>query len=171
MNYVNGIPLWNTALLPILYVISGLWGGAEVTLGLTLAGGNIGVGVAVEEWIRILLIGFLIIIPVYLISVRYTSLTGQASVRSIVLGKWSRLFWIAVVIVGMIVPLIAVITSFITGLEAVPLALLYIAILFGLVGDLAHALFDIAVRHVQSPHSFLLPVKPSLFTDSSGNKI
>ena len=35
MNYVNGIPLWNTALLPILYLISGIWGGAEVTLGLT----------------------------------------------------------------------------------------------------------------------------------------
>jgi sulfite dehydrogenase (quinone) subunit SoeC len=27
MNYVNGIPLWNTALLPVLYVISGFWGG------------------------------------------------------------------------------------------------------------------------------------------------
>src|SRR3972149_1596892 len=32
MNFANGIPLWNTALLPILYVISGLLGGAEVTL-------------------------------------------------------------------------------------------------------------------------------------------
>ena len=33
MNYVNGIALWNTALLPVLYVMSGLWGGAEVTWG------------------------------------------------------------------------------------------------------------------------------------------
>src|SRR5512136_139789 len=41
MNYVNGIPLWNTALLPILYVVSGLWGGAEVTLGIALAGGEV----------------------------------------------------------------------------------------------------------------------------------
>ena len=31
MSFINGIPLWNTALLPILYVISGLLG-AEVTL-------------------------------------------------------------------------------------------------------------------------------------------
>ena len=76
MNYVNGIPLWNTALLPILYVISGLWGGAEVTLGIALASGEMGVGMAIEEWIRILLIGFILLIPVYLMSVRYTSLTG-----------------------------------------------------------------------------------------------
>ncbi len=40
MNYVNGIPLWNTALLPILYVVSGLWGGAEVTLGIVAGSGD-----------------------------------------------------------------------------------------------------------------------------------
>lgn len=137
MNYVNGIPLWNTALLPILYVISGLWGGVEVTSVIALAGGSIGVGVAIEEWIRILLIGFLLLISVYLVSVRYTSLTGQASVRYMVQGKWSPLFWLAVVIVGMVIPLIEVIISFFTGLEAIPVAFLYAAIFCGLLGDLA----------------------------------
>ncbi|MFC1874409.1 NrfD/PsrC family molybdoenzyme membrane anchor subunit [Chloroflexota bacterium] len=29
MNYVNGIPLWNTPLLPVLYLILGIWGGAR----------------------------------------------------------------------------------------------------------------------------------------------
>jgi formate-dependent nitrite reductase membrane component NrfD len=137
MNYVNGIPLWNTALLPVLYIISGLWGGAELTLGIALAGSDIGVGAALEEWIRILLIGFLLLIPVFLVSVRYTSLTGRVSVKYMVLGKWSPLFWILVVIMGMVVPLIAVITSFLLGLEATPEALLYTAIFSGLLGDLA----------------------------------
>jgi len=137
MNYVNGIPLWNTALLPILYVISGLWGGAEAVLGTALATGQTGIGVTTEEWIRILLIGFILLIPVYLMSVRYTSLTGQASVKYMVLGKWSPLFWIAVVIMGMVIPLAAVINSFITGLEATPVAFLYTAIFCGLLGDLA----------------------------------
>lgn len=137
MNYINGIPLWNTALLPILYVISGLWGGAEVTLGITLAAGEIGIGVAIEEWIRILLIGFILLIPVYLISVRYTSLAGEASIRDIVLRKWSPLFWIAVVALGMVIPLAAVISSFLIGLEASPVAFLYAAIVSGLLGDLA----------------------------------
>ena len=137
MNYVNGIALWNTALLPILYVISGLWGGAEVMLGIALASGEIGIGIAVEVWIRILMIGFLILIPVYLLSTRYISVTGQASVRYMVLDKWSPLFWIAVVFLGMTVPLTAVISSFIIGLEATPVAFLYIAIFCGLVGDLA----------------------------------
>jgi formate-dependent nitrite reductase membrane component NrfD len=137
MNYVNGIPLWNTALLPILYLISGLWGGAEVTLGIVLAGGDGGIGHDIEEWIRILLIGFIILIPVYLVSVRYTSSTGVVSVKSMVLGKWALLFWIGVVIIGMVVPLAAVINSFLVGLESTPASLLYIAIVCGLFGDLA----------------------------------
>ncbi len=136
MNYVNGIPLWNTALLPVLYIISGLWGGAELTLGVFLAQGEMVSGIAVEEAIRILLIGFLLLIPVFLVSVRYTSLTGLASVRYMVLGKWAPLFWILVVIMGMVVPVIAVITSFLLGLEDTPEALLYAAILSGLLGDL-----------------------------------
>jgi formate-dependent nitrite reductase membrane component NrfD len=136
MNYINGIPLWNSALLPILYLISGIWGGAEVTLGLTLAGAGASAGLAAEEWIRLLLTGFLILIPVYLLSVRYTSVTGQASVRLIVQGKWSPLFWIGVVIIGMLIPLITVICSFFLGLEAIPAAVFYAAILCGLLGDL-----------------------------------
>ncbi len=137
MNYANGIPLWNTGLLPILYVVSGLWGGAGVTLGITLASGEIGAGVLIEEWIRILLLGYLLLIAVYLISIRYTSLTGQASIKYMVLGKWSPLFWMGVVIVGVVIPLIAIIISFFAGLEATPVVLLYAAIFCGLLGDLA----------------------------------
>lgn len=137
MNYVNGIPLWNTALLPILYVISGLWGGAELTLGIFLSQGKVVAGIPVEQTIRILLIGFVLLIPVYLMSVRYTSLAGKASVRYLVLSKWSLLFWIVVVILGMLMPSVAVISSFILGLEASPVTFLYTAIFFGLLGDLA----------------------------------
>ena len=137
MNYVNGIPLWNTALLPVLYVVSGLWGGAELTLGIFLNQGDIVAGISVEAAIRMLLAGFVLLIPVYLISVRYQSLTGKASVRYMVLSKWASLFWIVVVMLGMAVPLAAVISSFIVGLEASPAVFLYAAIFCGLLGDLA----------------------------------
>ena len=136
MNYVNGIPLWNTALLPVLYVISGLWGGAEATLGLTLAGGDIKLGISIEEWIRILIIGFIILIPVYLVSVRYISPTGRESVKQLVQGRWSLLFWIDVVIIGIAIPIGAVMYSYYSGLDVAPKAFLYTAIVCGLLGDL-----------------------------------
>lgn len=137
MNYVNGIPLWNTALLPILYVVCGIWGGAELMLASALATGATGLGIAVEEWIRILLLGFIILLAVYLISVRYGSLAGGVSVKEIAWGRWAPLLWIAVVALGIALPLGVVILSFSAGLAATPVALLYIAILCGLLGDLA----------------------------------
>lgn len=154
MNYVNGIPIWNTALLPVLYVISGLWGGAEVVSGIALATGSGATGAAVEEWIRLLLIGFIVLIPIYLVSVRYTSSTGLASVRYIVTGKWAGLFWPGVVVLGMLLPLAAVIASFAGGLEAVPVAFFYIAILCGLLGDLA-------MRYLILCCGFYTPLIPS----------
>jgi formate-dependent nitrite reductase membrane component NrfD len=52
-------------------------------------------------------------------------------------STWSPLFWIGVVILGMAIPLTAVITSFLTGLAAGSVPFLYAAILSGLIGDLA----------------------------------
>lgn len=136
MNYVNGISLWNTALLPVIYGVSGLWGGAEVTLGVALGTGALEIGPAIEEWIRILLIGYLFLIPIYLISVRYTSSLGQVTIKHMVLGKWSGVFWGIVVALGMVVPLVSVIVSLVAGLEGSNMTFLYAAILSGLVGDL-----------------------------------
>ncbi len=137
MNYVNGIPLWNTALLPILYVVSGLWGGAEVTLAVSLGSGAIVAGKAVEEWIRILLIGYLLLVPVYLMSVRYTSSAGQVSVRCMVQSQRSTIFWVGVVLLGMIMPAAAVINSMVVDIESISMTFLLTAILSGLIGDLA----------------------------------
>jgi len=137
MNYVNGIPLWNTALLPVLFVISGFWGGDEATLGINLARGDLGTSGNIEQLIRIFLIGFILIILIYLLSVTYTSSTGRASVKLIIQGKWSRLFWVVVVGIGMLVPLMAVISSYFNGLGATTAIFLYGAIFCGLIGDLA----------------------------------
>jgi formate-dependent nitrite reductase membrane component NrfD len=137
MNYVNSIPLWNTALLPILYVVSGLWGGAEVTLAMSLAAGVEDIGPSVEEWIRILLMGFILILVVYLISVRYGSKAGEVSAKEIAFGRWAPLFWVVVVALGIAMPVAVVILSFSVGLESTPIPLIYIAVLCGLLGDLA----------------------------------
>ncbi|MFC1971839.1 NrfD/PsrC family molybdoenzyme membrane anchor subunit [Chloroflexota bacterium] len=137
MNFVNGIPLWNTAILPILYVVSGLWGGAGLTLVITMAAGATKIGMAVEEWTRLLLVGFIILLAVYLVSIRYGSSAGKISVREMVRGKWAPLLWIMVIALGIVLPLGVVISSYTAGLTAIPVALLYIAVFFELTGDLA----------------------------------
>ncbi len=137
MNYVTGIPLWNTALLPVLYAVSGIWGGASVALGIALGTGTISTtGVSLEEWIRLLLISYIVLIIVYLISVRYTNPIGKVSVQGIVFGEYWPLMWFGVVLIGMVFPIAVVFISLNTGIENMPPVVLYIAILGELLGDI-----------------------------------
>ena len=137
LNCVNGIPLWNTALLPILYAVSGIWGGASVALGIALGTGAAStIGVSLEEWIRLLLIAYIGLIIVYFISVRYTNLTGKVSVQGIVSGEYWPLMWFGVVLIGLVIPIAVVVISLGTGIENMSAAVLYIAILCELVGDI-----------------------------------
>jgi formate-dependent nitrite reductase membrane component NrfD len=132
MNYVNGIPLWNTALLPILFTIAGFWGGAEIASGIAAVNGadaRIANQVAYA-----LLLALIFIIPLYLITVRYSSPTGGLSVKQIISGRHWRIFWIVVVVVGIVLPVCAALAHLVFNLE-MPLVLLWLAILCGLTGD------------------------------------
>ncbi|MFQ6116715.1 MAG: DmsC/YnfH family molybdoenzyme membrane anchor subunit [Candidatus Bipolaricaulia bacterium] len=154
MNYVNGIPLWNTALLPVLYVVAGLWGGAELALGVALAGGSLSrTGPGIEELIRILLAAFILIVAAYLISVRYGTKAGEISVKEIVVGRWWPLFWGVVVLLGIAFPLGVVVNGLIAGLEFTPAALLALSILFELLGDLS-------LRYLILRNGFYHPLTP-----------
>jgi len=154
MNYVNGITLWNTALIPILFVVAGIWGGAELLMASALASGATGLGIAVEEWSRILMIGFIVILVVYLVSVRYGPAAGKVAVRDIIVGRWAPLMWVVVVGFGIVLPLAVVSTGFFIGLESTPAALIYAGIFGGLVGDLS-------MRYLILRCGYYHPVVPS----------
>jgi len=136
MNYVNGIQLWNSALLPIMFVVAGIWGGIGLTIATVLATGATAVAASLEEWTRLFLIGFIIILIIYLLSIRYRGLAGKTSVREIIMGRWAPLFWVMVVVLGMVLPLVVALLGWVGGL-AVPVMLLYLVILFELLGDLS----------------------------------
>ncbi len=136
MNYVNGIPLWNTALLPVLYGISGIWGGAGLALGIALSTGvGSTLGVALEEWVRILLIAYIVLLAVYFISVRYTNITGKLSIQRLVSGEYWPLMWFVVVLLGLVFPATVVIISLTTGIENMT-SILYATIFCELLGDI-----------------------------------
>ncbi len=136
MNFVKGISLWNTALLPVLYVVSGIWGGAGIALAVALARGTTTVGITVEEWIRVLIIGYIVLLVVYLISVRYSNLVGAYSVRQVVNGKWWPLTWIVVVGLGLVIPVGVITTSCLIGLENMATGILYFSVFCEMAGDI-----------------------------------
>jgi formate-dependent nitrite reductase membrane component NrfD len=132
MCCINGIPLWNTALLPILYVVSGLWGGAGITVGVAVATGSAQILIGVEEWIHLLLISFIILLFTYLLSISYGSIAAKTSVSEIVKGKGWHVFWVVVVIIGIGVP----VGMMMANTQSAPAVILYITLLCELLGDL-----------------------------------
>jgi polysulfide reductase chain C len=135
MNFVIGISLWNSPLLPVLYLVLGLWGGLGITL-LTLLPSKAAALDDLEVWSRIFLLAFIFIVFVYLLSIRYQGTAAKVSVKQIVTGRWAVLFWVMVVSLAMLLPLVVTLTNWIGGLT-IPTALLYVVILFELIGDLA----------------------------------
>ncbi len=134
MCSVNGIPLWNTPLLPVLYVVLGIWGGLGVTLMSMLASGL--PVVDIEVWLKIFLLAFIFIVFIYLFSIRYQGMAGKVSVRQIVAGKWAPLFWVMVATLGIALPLTVALGAWLAGL-AIPAAFLFVVIIFELLGDLS----------------------------------
>ncbi len=137
MASVNGIPLWNTALLPVLYLILGVWGGFGLTLMVMLAqGAPETVMGTVEQGARAFLISYAFIVFVYLLTTRYQGDTGEASIKEIVSGQLAPLFWVAVALFGTAFPLVAALASMVVGIS-IPAGLLFVLIIFELLGDLA----------------------------------
>jgi formate-dependent nitrite reductase membrane component NrfD len=134
MSYVRAIPLWNTGLLPISYVVAGLWSGSEILLGIHLLTGA--PLEQIETWIYVLLPSFALILVLYLVSITSASPVGWMSVKRIVAGDLSMHFYFGAVAIGLIFPVAVVLYSVHAGIGAVSPALLIAAILCGLIGDL-----------------------------------
>jgi anaerobic dimethyl sulfoxide reductase subunit C (anchor subunit) len=134
MSFVRAIPLWNSGLLPMSYVVAGLWSGAEILLAIHLLSGA--PVEQIELWIRILLPSFALILILYLISINTSSKIGKESVKRIVAGDLALLFFVGAVFIGLILPIFMVLYSLSAGITSVPVALLLVAIVCGLIGDL-----------------------------------
>jgi formate-dependent nitrite reductase membrane component NrfD len=134
MSYVRAIPLWNSGLLPMSYVVAGLWSGAEILLAIHLLTGA--PTEHLELWIRILLPSFALVLLLYLISITSSSAIGWASVKRIIAGDLALPFYVGAVIIGLVFPIIVVLYSLSVGIASVAPILLLAAIACGLVGDL-----------------------------------
>ncbi len=109
MSYSPAIPLWNTALLPVLCVTYSLLGGATLTLFLVNQLNISITGLSMLESIEMaLLILNLIVILVYVTTMKYGTITAKKSVDFLVKERYSIPFLGGVVVIGLIMTMILV---------------------------------------------------------------
>ncbi len=109
MNYVNGIPFWDSALLPILFVLFGMFGGSALLMLIGLLGHDAGL-IRAFGFVPVLLPAIAFLTAVYLWSATYVCPASKRSVLKMVRGRLALVLWIGVVLCGVVLP--AAMTAF-----------------------------------------------------------
>jgi formate-dependent nitrite reductase membrane component NrfD len=109
MSYVKGIPFWNSALLPVLYIFWGVLSGLSLVMVIGLSASVIRPVIAVNMG---LLITGIILIAMYLWTATYTETTAKESVTELIHGSLSLVLWIGVFLLGIIIPLIILLIDY-----------------------------------------------------------
>ncbi|MFC1942004.1 NrfD/PsrC family molybdoenzyme membrane anchor subunit [Chloroflexota bacterium] len=126
VGYVGAIKLWNSAIVPILFVIAGLTGGLAVLLMANL-GGNTAQSMAMANMMLIGLVVYAVLMVIYLWVTTYESSVAKDSVMRMLRGSIAPVFWVGVVVIGIIIP-IAVLAPFSFSQQASSAAFIIAAI-------------------------------------------
>jgi sulfite dehydrogenase (quinone) subunit SoeC len=114
LNTVKGVPFWNLPILPLLFVSCGILGGFGLMIAIGLAS-PINMEAA-EMGSRIMLLINAFLVFIYLLIASRKDPVGKESVLYQLKGGIAKVFWIGVVSLGIVVPvLVAIYTSIADG--------------------------------------------------------
>ena len=133
VSYVSAIKIWNTAIVPVLFVTCGLTGGLAILLAIMI-GQDAGQIIALENIIRVVLIALAVIIGVYLWNTTYSSTSARDAIKRLVGGSLAPLFWVGVFLFGIIIPVVISVTTYFTEASS---ALMITAVVSEIIGGLA----------------------------------
>jgi formate-dependent nitrite reductase membrane component NrfD len=133
LKNVKGVPFWNSLLLPVLFIICGVLGGFGLAVMIALNGGDINLAAA-EMGSRWLLIANALLIVVYLWQASRRESVGKQSVLEQIRGQSAPVFWIGVVLLGIVIPLAIAVSGLIIE---VPSSVLLTAVICEIIGGLA----------------------------------
>jgi formate-dependent nitrite reductase membrane component NrfD len=120
MNYCKSVPFWNSALLPLVFIFAGVADGFALLMAIGLGGGNVDMAAA-ETGSRMILTINAFIIASYLLSATYASATAKLSALELIKGKFARAFWLGIVVLGIVIPLLISGVTYLLGELIAPL--------------------------------------------------
>jgi formate-dependent nitrite reductase membrane component NrfD len=120
MSYCKSVPFWNTGLLPIVILNAGIADGLALVMGIGVFTGGMDFH-AIESAIRITLGINAVLLAVYLMNATYQSQIAELSVRELVVGRLAVIFWVGIVLFGILAPLVISFASLFAGGASIPL--------------------------------------------------
>jgi hypothetical protein len=135
MSVVRALPMWNSSMMLPLSLVSGLWVGSQTTELMHLIGGHD--ITAAEVWARWSLLSYMGALLLFLWGCFHSSETTKMSIKSILIGSFSATFYIGVIAVGIMIPLIITLSLWANGGANPSGGLLCLRFLCVIIGDLA----------------------------------
>lgn len=106
VSFVNGIKLWNSSIIPVLYVVAGVTGGLAILLIATQDSAYL--GMAIYNVVLIALVAYAVCVAIYLWTATYESKAARDSVARMLKGDIALVFWLGVVALGIVLPIILI---------------------------------------------------------------
>lgn len=103
VSYVGAIKIWNSAVIPVLFVVAGATGGMAVLLIVNLWE-TTDILITTSRVTLIMLAAYAVSTAVYLWATTYGSTAARYSVMRVLRGNIAPVFWLGVVLIGMVVP-------------------------------------------------------------------
>ena len=105
LGVVGAIKIWNTGLVPILYVISGVTAGLSVVILVSLNATNLYV---VANYLLAAQVIYAISIAIYFWTATYASSSAKDSAVRVLKGSIAPAFWVGVVFLGIVLPIVMI---------------------------------------------------------------
>lgn len=120
MSFCKSVPFWNTGILPIVILNAGIADGLALIMAMGLFTGGVDFH-ALEYASRIVLGINAILLGTYLLNATYHSTTAELSVKELLVGGVAIIFWLGIVLFGIVIPLAISFVSMFTGELTSPL--------------------------------------------------
>lgn len=134
MNVVRALPFWNSSMIIPLSLASGIWVGAQTAEFMMKMSGH--ALYLAELWSRWSLLGYIALLTMYLWGTYHSSDTAKESTKRLLTVDSSLRFYLGVVVVGIIIPVIITIVIWTGGVEELRGSTLFIRFLCVLTCDL-----------------------------------
>ncbi|MEW6668758.1 MAG: DMSO reductase [Thermodesulfobacteriota bacterium] len=134
MNVVRALPFWNSSMIIPLSLASGIWVGAQAAEFMMKVSGH--ELYLPELWSRWSLLGYVALLAMYLWGTYHSSDNAKESVKRLLIGGSALRFYIGVVGVGIMIPLIITISVWTGGVEILGQGTLFTRFLCVTIGDL-----------------------------------
>ncbi|MGD9118594.1 MAG: polysulfide reductase NrfD [Dehalococcoidia bacterium] len=128
VGYVGAIKIWNSAIIPLLFVVAGVTGGLSLLMIISVGEASLGADVATA--LKYVLIAYAVCVAIYLWVATYESTAARDSAMRILKGNIASVFWLLVILLGIAIPIIMLFASDAT-------AVLVIAGILAIIGGVA----------------------------------